>query len=183
MRVYFCFFMFLTLELGGCGQAYFPIELKTISRSERLERQASLDVNIIAMNSASILSANNQPYVRRVVEAGNLSKPAKLLLAKNALKSVYPAENDPGPYFVGVGDTIKFTKIMKSNLNPIAQRVERLLYVKENGLINFYEFGTIDVEGLSESQMEDLVYKKLTSAGETFDFQIEMCREGNTYSF
>lgn len=174
MRLGFYFFVLFLLALSACGRAYFPIELKTISRSERLQKQASLDVKIIPMTSSSIMRANLQPYVRRVIEAGDLNKPAKLIPAKNAIKPKHPAENDPGTYLIGVGDTIKFTKILRIPSNGMIRRIERLLYVKEEGLINFYEFGNIKAVGLSETQLEDLVYQKLSNVGETFDFELQV---------
>ena len=78
-------FLLIVFGLSSCGRAYFPIELKNISRSERAEKQDDLKVNLVAMTQKSIREANSQPYIRRVVKADKLGNPAKFIDADKAL--------------------------------------------------------------------------------------------------
>ena len=101
------------LMLEGCGRAYFPIELNRVSRSERTANQENTEVIIIPMTMKTVKNANLEPYKRRVVKAGNLQEPARILPLSKALQEFLPSENDPGPYILGVGDVITYTTFFK----------------------------------------------------------------------
>ena len=122
--------LIIVIVVDGCGRAYFPIELKTISRSKRAESQETNSIKIVAMTSRAIEKANLRPYQRRVINAGNLEQPAKIVFAEDALKEKFPKENDPGPYRIGIGDVISFGQIF--NQNDIRSLVKRDVVVKEN---------------------------------------------------
>ena len=81
--------LLVLVSLSSCGRVV-PIELKTISRSDRSEKQQNSDVVIIPMTSKNIKSANSAPYKRYIVEAGDLSEPTKLVPASSALVESYP---------------------------------------------------------------------------------------------
>ena len=74
----FCLGFVLSL-LSSCGQAYFPIELKTVERSKRYKGQENMDVTLVAMTKRSVKIANNEIYKRRAIDAGDLSQPAKVI--------------------------------------------------------------------------------------------------------
>ena len=86
------------LSISSCGRVYFPIELKTISRSDRSEKQEDINVVVVPMTIKNIKSANKTPYKRFIVEAGDLKEPAKLVSAEFALLEKHPTVNNPGPY-------------------------------------------------------------------------------------
>ena len=73
------------LYLSACGRVYFPIELKTIPRSYRSEKQQDSNIVIVPMTTKNIKSANSAPYKRYIIEAGELQEPAKLVPAEVAL--------------------------------------------------------------------------------------------------
>ena len=89
------------LCFSACGRIYFPIELKTISRSDRSEKQQDSNVVIVPMTAKNIKTANSSPYKRYIIEAGDLKEPAKLVPAEVALVEKHPTNNDPGPYLLG----------------------------------------------------------------------------------
>ena len=64
------------LSFSACGRVYFPIELKTISRSDRSEKQEDSNVIIVPMTNKNIKLANSSPFKRYIIEAGNLKEPA-----------------------------------------------------------------------------------------------------------
>ena len=57
-------FIILLLSVGliSCGRAYFPIELKTVSRAERNKNQELPDIQIIPLTTEEINKANKVPY-------------------------------------------------------------------------------------------------------------------------
>ena len=146
--------MILSLVLSSCGRVYFPIELQTISRSDRLEQQENIDVKIVPMTTASIRRANLFPYKRRVIEAGDLKRPARLVDVENALVENYPIDNNPGPYIIGIGDVITLNEI---NTNSQGTRSFNSLdlVVDEKGFIHVFGLGQLKASGLTLSDLED----------------------------
>jgi len=163
--------LILFVVISSCGRAYFPIELKTISRSERAESQETARVKIIPMTSRSIVKANSVPYLKRVIDSGSLNGPAKLLSEKMALVEKFPANNDPGPYRVGIGDKISFGQILSNEANEDSLIV-RDFFVKEDGVINIINVGRIKAEGLTQSQLEDSIYEKLLESDGNRNFEL-----------
>ena len=106
----FLVMVILGLNFSACGRVYFPIELKTISRSDRSEKQEDSSVVIVPMTAKNIKLANSAPYKRYIIEAGDLKKPAKLVPADLALVKKYPINNDPGPCLIGIGDVLGYEK-------------------------------------------------------------------------
>ncbi len=169
--------LFLLLMLTGlfsfstCGRVYFPIELKTISRSDRSEKQQDTNVAIVPMTTKNIKLANSAPYKRYIIEAGDLKEPAKLVPAEVALIEKYPTVNDPGPYLIGIGDVIGYEELIGSSGTQNA-RVTRNLIVNEDGLINFFQLGRIKAEDKTLTELEDLIYKKVVETGGNTDFNL-----------
>lgn len=150
------FVIILSLVLSSCGRVYFPIELQTISRSDRLEQQENSDVKIVPMTTASIKNANLFPYKRRVIEAGDLKRPARLVDVEKALVENYPTNNNPGPYIIGVGDVITLNEI---NTNSQGTRSFNTLdlVVDEKGFIHVFGLGQLKASGLTLSDLEDYI--------------------------
>ena len=159
------------LYLSACGRIYFPIELKTIPRSDRSDKQQNSNVVIVPMTANNIKSANSAPYKRYIVEAGDLKEPAKLVSAEIAVVERYPIDNDPGPYLIGIGDVIGYEEALGSS-GTQASRVTRMLEVNEDGLINFFQLGRIKAKDKTLTELEDLVYKKVVETGGNTNFNL-----------
>ena len=171
-RVLIFLVMFIgILSFSACGRVYFPIELKTISRSDRLEKQQDNNVVIIPMTTKNIKSANSVPYKRYIIEAGDLKEPAKWVSADLALVERHPIVNDPGPYLIGVGDVLGY-EVSIGNTGTQNSIVTRSLAVNEDGLINFFQLGRIRAEGKSLTELEDLIYKKVVETGGNTEFNL-----------
>ena len=158
-------------SFSACGRVYFPIELKTISRSDRSEKQQDSNVVIVPMTTKNIKLANSAPYKRYIIEAGDLKEPAKLVPAEIALVEKYPTVNDPGPYLIGIGDVIAYEELI-TGTGGQNSRVTRSLAVNEDGLINFFQLGRIRAEGKTLTELEDLIYKKVVETGGNTDFNL-----------
>ncbi len=169
--LYLSILLITLLSFSACGRIYFPIELKTISRSDRSEKQQDSNVVIVPMTIKNIKLANKVPYKRYIIEAGNLEEPAKLVPAEIALIENHPTLNDPGPYLIGIGDVIGYEELIGSSGTQNA-RVTRNLTVNEDGLINFFQLGRIRAEGQTLSELEDLIYKKVVETGGNTDFNL-----------
>ena len=159
--------------LYSCGQAYFPIELKTVSRSERLKQQENIEINLVAMTLKEIKSANKSKYIRRIIDAGDLNRPASIIDDGEALIEKFPKDNEPGPYKLGIGDKILFSQFTGAE-RVGAQFFSRELSVSDDGFINVYGLGKVKAEGVTQSQLEDLVYQKLLQSGDTGNFELSI---------
>ena len=158
-RLFLLLMLIAVLCFSACGRIYFPIELQTISRSDRSEKQQDNKVVIVPMTTKNIKLANSAPYKRYIIEAGDLKEPAKLVPTEVALVERYPTVNDPGPYLIGIGDVIGYEEALGSS-GTQASRVTRMLEVNEDGLINFFQLGRITAKDKTLTELEDLIYKK-----------------------
>ena len=163
--------MMSLLSFSACGRIYFPIELKTISRPDRSEKQQDSNVVIVPMTTKNIKLANRVPYKRYIIEAGDLKEPAKLVPAELALVEKYPVNTDPGPYLIGVGDVLGYEELPDGSGTQNAG-VTRRLKVNEDGLINFFQLGRIKAEGKTLTELEDLIYKKVVETGGNTNFNL-----------
>jgi len=168
-------FLLLTLIamlcFAACGRIYFPIELETMSRSDRSEKQQDSKVVIVPMTTKNIKLANSAPYKRYIIEAGDLKEPAKWVPVGLALVERHPTVNNPGPYLIGVGDVIGYEELIGS-AGTQNVRVTRSLAVNEDGLINFFQLGRIRAEDKTLTELEDLIYKKVVESGGNTDFNL-----------
>ena len=154
----FCF------NLLACGRAYIPLELKTISR-ERQKGQEDFDIRLIPLTSDEASKANRTPYIRFVVEAGDLSKPAKFSSAESALKEVLPVSNRAGPYLIGEGDIISITRFLGRSDSPTAS-VEIDKVVSSSGHVTILDNVKVKIAGLTISQFEDIYFDEAVRQGE-----------------
>lgn len=159
--------------LVSCGRAYFPLELKTVSRSERVEGQEKFPVDFIPMTKNAIKTANKMEYKRFVIDGRDLLSPAKFIQAEKAFKEKIPNNNEPGPYLIGAGDEIGFGQIER-NEDGIFSMARRKLLVSDLGFVNIYGLGVIKAEGLSEVELGERVYQKLIEKGRSFDFELQI---------
>ncbi len=170
-RLFLLSMLMVVLCFSACGRIYFPIELKTISRSDRSEKQQDSKVVIVPMTTKNIKLANSAPYKRYIIEAGDLKEPAKWVPVELALVERHPIVNNPGPYLIGIGDVIGYEELIGSPGTQNA-RVTRSLAVNEDGLINFFQLGRIRAEDKTLTELEDLIYKKVVETGGNTDFNL-----------
>ncbi len=171
LRFFSIILIVFVVFLQSCGKAYFPIELKTASRSERGLGQQNLAVELISLTEETVTKANLTPYIRRVVKAGDLNMPARVIPVSQALKENFPIDNDPGPYVLGVGDELTYTQIVTAQ-NGAVSLVARKLFVSDDGFINIYEIGKVKAEGFTQAQLEDRIYRKLIENGKQGKFEL-----------
>ncbi len=155
--------------LTSCGQAFFPIELKTVSRSERLQNQENKDVRLVAMTEKTVIEANRDRYIRRVIDAGDLNRAARFIPVEKVIKEFLPVSTDPGLYKLGVGDVITFGQIFFNNGRTL---VTRKFAVNEDGTVNIVSLGRIKVLGKTLSQLEDTISQRLVEEGIDNDFEV-----------
>jgi polysaccharide export outer membrane protein len=163
--------LLLPFGLASCGRVYFPMELKTVSRTDRIKGQEEKDISLIPMTTKNIQKANLAPYVKYVIDAGDLRKPAKSIPADLSLKEKLPQNNNPGPYVIGLGDELTFAEIL-GNGSSVPTFISRKLIVSDDGFINIFQIGRIKAEGLTQSQLEDLIYTKLLEKGKEGSFEL-----------
>ena len=167
--------LIVLITFQGCGKAYFPIELKTKSRSERLDGQQELDVSLVSLTEESLKKANKTKYVQRIIDSGNLEKPAKLIAVKDALIEKLPLNNNPGQYTVGIGDVISISELIYDK-DLSASTFNRSVKVSDDGFINVMKIGRLSVEGLSQTELEDLISKRYLELGARREFEISLAQ-------
>mgnify|MGYP001334808522 CR=1 FL=1 len=143
--------------LYGCGKAYFPIELNVSSRTDRVKNQQDVNINLVAMTENEIKIANMTPYIRKVVEAGDLNRPAKFLKLDSFLNEQVPQDQEPGPYRLGFGDILMFSEFLEP-IGGMPKFVSRKLVVSDQGAFSIGGLGQIAVAGLSQTELEDKIY-------------------------
>ena len=163
-NIFFLVLLIGVLSFSACGRVYFPIELKTISRSDRSENQQDSNVVIVPMTTKNIKLANSAQHKHYIIEAGDL-KSRKIDSADLALVEKYPTDNDPGPYLIGVGDVIGYEELIGRLGTKTLGNAESS--VNEDGLINFFQLGRIRAESKTLTELEDFVTKKWLRQVET----------------
>ncbi len=150
--------------LSSCGQAYFPLELKIASRTERETAQQVETVELVAITDNSIKTANAIPYKRRVIDAGSLTQPARLIDPSLAIKENLPNYNDPGPYKIGIGDELQIGQVLYPK--DAAQSFKsRQVVVSDDGKISIFSVGRINAVGRSQSELEDEITRRQIEKG------------------
>ena len=151
----FLLIIFISL-VCSCGRAYFPIEITSFSRSELNKGQENIEIELVSLNSATIKEANRSRYNRRVIMTSDLSKPAKIVPSESLFKENLPPIGDPGPYILGSGDILTVASLSASQERGISRPVS----VSDDGSIKIFELGKIRVSGLSQSELEDIIFQK-----------------------
>ena len=109
--------------------------------------------------------------MRSVIDAGNLNKPAKLIDASTAIKEKLPESNNPGPYVLGFGDELQFAQILE-NKTGADSFVSRTVIVSDDGFVNINEIGKVKALGLTQSQLEDVIFQRLLENGLSKNFEL-----------
>ncbi len=177
MRLKKVFFIFLSFALlSHCGTIYIPQVLPKARGVGKTTGQESLKVDIIPVTEKTLSQANLDPYIRRVVDASDLTKPAQLVSVTQAISERLPIINEIGPYKLGIGDkiiisqpitmTIESDELLRDD-EPSSGSVKgittRELDVSDDGFVSILGIGRIQLAGLSQFQAEDLIYRKLVT--------------------
>ncbi len=147
IELLFVFITFSLFVLNSCGKAYFPIELKTKDRSERLANQEMLGVQLVAMTEKSIRNANQSEYKRRIVDGSDLLKPAKIKALKQSVLEVLPPDDNIESYKIGPGDVVQWVGILNNN------EYMAVFAVSGDGYVDLPGVGEIKVSGLTEEEL------------------------------
>ena len=128
-----CLFLLASILLFcSCGTVYIPQILPEARGVGKSTGQEDISVKIIPVTTNSLNSANNHPYIRRVIEASDLNQPAKLVSVEAAIAERLPPPVPNTPYRLGVGDELLITQ---ESEEFVSQNESEELVVSEKRLI------------------------------------------------
>tara|TARA_A100001015_G_scaffold316951_1_gene432564 strand:+ start:690 stop:1856 length:1167 start_codon:yes stop_codon:yes gene_type:complete len=156
--------------LNNCGKAYFPIELKTVSRSERTKEQQPVKMKLITLTDAEILKSNKEKYKRYVVLATDTNKPASIIPLNKAIVERVPQKIEPSPYKLSPGDIVTYKKLLAGSSNVAISEIP----VSDTGFIQIYGIGNVLAQGKSQSELQDEIYKQLIRSGDGGEFELSI---------
>ena len=150
----------LLLFLNNCGTFYFPqvlLEGRGISRSEG---QEEINIKVVPITNIIISKINEDNYVRRVIDSGNLNSAAKLISVDQAINEKLPKSNNPGPYKVGIGDELTISQMInvKDETGFSKQIATRIISIADDGFASIIGIGRIPLAGLTQFEAEDLLF-------------------------
>ena len=165
MILKFRFYLFLSISiiLNNCGTVYVPQTLPEGRGIARSEGQEIIKISVIPLTNKVIIKANEDNYVRRVIDAGDLSSAAKLISVDQAINEKLPISNDPGPYKVGIGDGLTISQMMNvKDETGFSKRIAaRQISIADDGFASIIGIGRIPLAGLTQFEAEDLLYERL----------------------
>ena len=129
----------------------------------RSEGQEKINISVIPLTNKVIIKANEDNYVRRVIDAGDLSSAAKLISVDQAINEKLPSSNDPGPYKVGIGDELTISQMINvKDETGFSKRIAaRQISIADDGFASIIGIGRIPLAGLTQFEAEDLLYERL----------------------
>ncbi len=135
-------------------------EGRGISRSEGQEK---INISVIPLTNKIIVKINEDNYVRRVIDAGDLSSAAKLISVDQAINEKLPSSNEPGPYKVGIGDQLTISQMINvKDETGFSKRIAaRQISIADDGFASIIGIGRIPLAGLTQFEAEDLLYERL----------------------
>ena len=96
----------------GCSQVLETVNLAINTEDSSLQEEFNVVEKTLTIKEAK--AHKNAPYLRKVLRNGR-SGTARPILEELALSSNFPKTNKPTLYKLGVGDTIKFSKLIENN--------------------------------------------------------------------
>ena len=139
----------------SCGEPIL-IELTDFPRSELNKGQENIEIELVSLNSSTIKEAHRTRYYRRVIITSDLSKPAQIVNLETLFNEKLPPVVDPGPYLLGPGDVLTVASLSASQERGISRPVA----ISDEGTIKIFELGKIRAVGLSQSELEDIIFQK-----------------------
>lgn len=173
----------LSLTLLGCGTIYNPQILPDGRGIAKSEGQEQVAIKVIPLTFKEIKLANEDAYIRRVVDAGNLNRAARLISVDQAIDEKVPESSNPGPYRLGVGDKLTISQILSANSQYLTSSnnnvstnerriVQRQLSIADDGFASVLGVGRVQLAGLTQFEAEDLLYERLVLSQINPEFEI-----------
>lgn len=172
--------------LFSCGTIYIPQILPEARGVGKSIGQENIAVTIIPITSETITSANKHPYIRRVIEASDLTQPAELISVEDAIAEKLPPPTISEPYKLGIGDELLiaqsellFTQIFaeeeeEETPQTTARISSRTLKIADDGFVSMFGIGRLQLEGLTQFEAEDLIYQTLVQNEKNTEFELRI---------
>ena len=161
----FKFYLLLSISIivNSCGTVYVPQTLPEGRGISRSEGQEKINISVIPLTNKIIVKINEDNYVRRVIDAGDLSSAAKLISVDQAINEKLPSSNEPGPYKVGIGDQLTISQMINvKDETGFSKRIAaRQISIADDGFASIIGIGRIPLAGLTQFEAEDLLYERL----------------------
>ena len=93
------FILLWAFTVASCGTIYVPQILPEGRGVARSEGKEKIQISIVPLTAEVIDKANEDNYVRRVVDSGDLTRAAKLISVNQAINERIPRNNDHSPCF------------------------------------------------------------------------------------
>ena len=173
-RYFSIYILSVVLTVSNCGTVYIPQILPEARGVGASVGQETIDVEVIQVTEASLKTANLSPYIRRVIDASDLTQPAKLVSAEEAINQRLPDNNDAGIYKLGIGDILTISQMLDVDTGTGFLRLftERKLAIADDGFVSIFGVGRVALSGLSQFEAEDLIYSQFVSKQITPDFEL-----------
>ncbi len=164
----------ILLVLSSCGTVYVPQSLPEGRGISRSEGQEKILINVIPVTFNVVKKANEFNYERRVIEAGDLSRAAQLISVNQAINEKIPKINEPGPYKIGVGDTLTISQVIniKDETGFTKRIATRTISIADDGFASIIGIGRIPLAGLTQFEAEDLLYQRLVLGEVNPEFEL-----------
>ncbi len=176
----FRFYLFLSIYiiLNNCGTVYVPQTLPEGRGIAKSEGQEKINISVIPLTNSVITKANEDNYVRRVIDAGDLSSAAKLISVDQAINEKLPSSSDPGPYRVGIGDGLTISQMINvKDETGFSKRIAaRQISIADDGFASIIGIGRIPLAGLTQFEAEDLLYERLVMEEINPEFELFISR-------
>ena len=109
---YYISLFFLVGLFTGCSQVLQNVNLDINLEDSSLQEQFNVVEKTLTIREAKAVKA--APYARSVLQNGR-GENAQPIPEKLALKSEFPKNEAPRDYTLGIGDTIKFSRLLENN--------------------------------------------------------------------
>ena len=196
----FLFFIGMAIFFKGCGTIYIPQTLPEARGVGQSVGQENISVEVIPLTNNSLTTANQQPYIRRVIDGSDLNKAARLVSATEAIAERLPDSVYVEQYRLGVGDELLIAQSIVSNtqssesfsqsavsvpqLSDNSESTKsnvtaRTLRIADDGFLSILGVGRLLIEGLTQFEAEDLIYKALVRKQKNPEFELQISKFGS----
>lgn len=168
------FLLILTSFIKACGTIYVPQILPEGRGIAKSEGQEIIKVEVIPLTNRAIKIANEDDYIRRVIDAGDLKTAARLISVDQAINEKLPQKNDPGPYKLGIGDVLSISQLLSvEDETGFSQKIaNRNLSIADDGYASVLGIGRVPLAGLTQFEAEDLIYERLVIGQVNPEFEL-----------
>ena len=153
--------MFILTFIVNCGTLYVPQILPDATGIGQSRDQENFEVDVISITKETIQDANKTPYMRRVVDASDLKKPAELVSVSDAINQQLPPETNIGVYELGIGDVLTISQFIDQPTDEGFQRTftSREVSIADDGYVSILGVPRLRFAGLTQFEAEDLLYE------------------------